>query len=210
MKKIRQLPLLLLAGLSMSIFSCTFIAKEMMGVRSIKTLDDKKHRRFLRKLGAPPGNAYSIDTTYLEFIGMRDTQRTDEKKNHYQPIQALYFGQQEFPGAWFINCYAGGFPNLQWNRGRFFDTFPPTSAAPVDSLVSFTRLFGHAKPLLKGPLPSVGAGQPYTVVLYWNRFMFRQSRRLHDLVRENLEKSAAPYRILYINNDHLFTGLERE
>jgi len=189
----------------------SFIAKELVGFRSCKVLSEKKHKRFLRKLGASYNHAFLIDTNYLNYLHLEDTVYMRlQKKNHAQPIQALYFGHQPYPEAWFINCYAPGFPNLNWNVDNAFSTFPPKSPAPVDSLLSFDQLFGVAKPLAGNALPKYNAEQPYTVAIIWNRFMFKQSKRLNRQVIQNLKNSGVPYRLLYINNDNIFATSEME
>lgn len=214
MRKPVHSSLIIITCMLISLFmfsSCSFIAKELIGIRSFQSLSEKKHKRLLRKMDASYENAFLIDTTYINFLNVEDTSyKRIEKKNHYQPIQAIYFGHQAYPQSWFINCYAPGFPNLNWNVDNAFSTFPPKSPAPVDSLLSFDQLFGLAKPLVGNTPPKYSAEQPYTVAIIWNRFMFKQSKRLNKLVIQNLQNSDVPYRILYINNDNIFADSEIE
>ena len=185
--------------------SCSFIMKTRMGVKKPKVMDEKLHTRYLKKLGAPMNQAYIIDTNYLYFLEFADTLHfRKQKKNHYQPIQALYYGHSQFQEAWFINCFAPGFPHLNWNNENKFGSFPPTTAAPLDSLVSFDRLIAHAQPFKNSIRHTVGKNEPYTVVFFWNRFMKKESKRLHKILLENLKNCPEPYRIIYINNDNIF------
>lgn len=192
--------------------SCSPIVEKMIGVRNVRDLRPKEYRRLLHRMEDNPANAYLIDTNYVnalwEDIGKWDTGTINR---HCQPIQALYYGHGQYPEAWFINCYAPGFPNLDWNRGGLFDTFPPRTAVKPDSLLSFDKLSGlMLMPENQvAPPPENGDGQPYTVVFYWNRFLYRQCRRLHRHLKENLSLHTGPVRIIYLNNDRVFTGLER-
>ncbi len=185
--------------------SCFTIIKLKMGIRDPKVMDEKLHTRYLRKLKAPADLAYLIDTNYVHFLEIKDTLHfRKEKKNHYQSIQAIYYGHNQFQEAWFINCYAYGYPKLNWNINNNFATFPPKTAAPLDSILSFDRLINHAQTFKNHDKQQVGKNEPYTVVFIWNRFMFRETKRLHKLLKENLEKCNKPYRIIYINNDNIF------
>ena len=192
--------------------SCSPIVEKMIGMRKVRDLRPHEYRRLLGRLQANPANAYLIDTTYVNALwdnmGKGDTGAVNR---HCQPIQALYYGHGQYPEAWFINCYAPGFPNLDWNRGGLFDTFPPRTAVRPDSLLSFDKLRGLMLMLefREASPPVTGAGQPYTVVFYWNRFLFRQCRRLHRHLKENLSLHPEPVRIVYVNNDRVFTGLEK-
>lgn len=191
--------------------SCITLIKLKMGIRDPKVMDEKLHGRYLRKLKAPTNQAYLIDTNYVNFLEIKDTLLfRKEKKNHYQVIQALYYGHNQFQEAWFINCYAPGYPKLNWNIDNNFATFPPKTAAPLDTLLSFDRLINHAEAFKNHEKEKVGKNEPYTVVFIWNRFMIRETKRLHKLVKENLQKCNEPYRIIYINNDNIFAQSEME
>jgi hypothetical protein len=187
--------------------SCQKTVSLLVGFRQPRVLSEREHIRFLEKLNADPSCAYTIDSSYFSMLGMEDTVNfLAEKKNHYQPIQALYYGHGQQPESWFINCYTQGFPNLKWNADGQFNSFPPQAPTPLDSLVSFEDLMAHAKPFENRSSNALLAGsdQPYTVVVFWNRMMFRQCKRLNRLVQDNLKKTGRPYRLLYINNDRLF------
>lgn len=197
------LGLLLMTGMT----SCQMTFSMLIGFREPRVLSEKEHLRFLRKLDANPGQAYLIDSAYYDFLNIDDTLNfRAEKKNHYQPIQTLYYGHGNQPESWIINCYTQGFPNLKWDGDGKFNSFPPKAPTPLDTLVSFDNLMANAKPFNPGSVitPRTGSDQPYTVVMYWNRMMFRQCKRLNKHVQDNLKKTGKPYRLLYINNDGLF------
>jgi hypothetical protein len=185
--------------------SCSFVAKKMTGIKKPKMMNERLHARYLKKFKAPADQAYLIDTNYIGFFELLDTSRfREQKKNHFQAMQALYYGHNQFQEAWFINCYASGFPNLNWNLENNFGTFPPKTAAPLDSLVSFDRLIAHAQPFRNHPRHKVGEREPYTVVFIWSRTFKKQSKRLHKVLIENLKMCNKPYRIIYINNDNIY------
>lgn len=199
---------LMTAALAAMLFmsSCNALMQGMLGYHQPKRLSEKQHARLLKRLPAEQDQSYSLDTGYYYLLNIFDTtEKRLQKKNHYQPIQALYFGHGQYPEAWFINCYAPGFPNLDWAGNGQFSTFPPQSAAPLDSLLSFDALMREANPFnTTDKQPKVAPEEAYTVVLFWNRMMFRQCRRLNRVVKDHLKQSGVPHRILYINNDNLY------
>jgi hypothetical protein len=77
-----------------------------------------------------------------------DTLRFKEQiKNHYQPLQALYYNANGELSRFYVNCYAGGFPQLKWNRNGILNTFPPQHQAPVDSILSLKTLSNFLHPV---------------------------------------------------------------
>ena len=129
---INKLLLLSILGLvTLTSSSCGFLMKTTAGIKNPKIMDEKLHTRYLKKMKAPRDQAYLIDTNYINFLKVNDTLHfREQKKNHYQLIQAIYYGHNQFQEAWFINCYAPGFPHLNWNIENKFATFPPKTAAP--------------------------------------------------------------------------------
>lgn len=209
--KINKLFLVSLLGMiTLTSSSCEFYMKTWLGIKNPKIMDEKLHTQYLKKLKAPADQAYLIDTNYIHFLEVNDTLHfREQKKNHYQPIQAIYYGHNQFQEAWFINCYAPGFPHLNWNIENKFAEFPPQTAAPLDSLVSFDRLITHAQSF-KNPIKhTIGKNEPYTVVFIWNRFMKKESKRLHKILLKNLKMCQEPYRIIYINNDNIYAQSEK-
>lgn len=206
MKKTCFIRTLLICTSAFLISSCNTTIKILYGYRSPKNISEKTHQRLLRKLDAASDNAFMIDSTYLYLLNIQDTVHFRlQKKNHYQPIQALYFGKGRFPESWFINCYAGGFPNLHWDANNNFEVFPPLTAAPLDSILSFDSLCTVLEPQMVSAKLKTGATEPYTIVLFWNRVMFRQCKRLNRLVLSNLRKHPGSGRVIYVNNDKLYS-----
>lgn len=207
--KSSRLLLILFVPLSLLTTSCSFIASEVMGVRHIKPVKPATHKRLLKKLGGNPMQSFVVDTNYIVSLNINDTTKRFQIKNHYQVIQALYFGKNHYPESWFINCYAPGFPNLQWNKNNNFAVFPPTTAAPLDSLISFNDLLKTASPFVpNNPKPTLSSESPYTIVLIWNRFMFKQCKRLYKEIRKNTALTNENVRIIYINNDQIMVQSE--
>jgi hypothetical protein len=64
----------------------------------------------------------------------------------------------------------------------------------------------YLKPIFENSKLSVD-GYDYIVIVYWNRFMGRQSKRLIHFVQENskLQKDKK-VKIIYVNNDNIFAA----
>lgn len=148
-----------------------------------------------------------VDTNFNHFIDSLQQNDSAVAKNHYQPLQAMYFDRHGKMVSFFINCAAGGFPNLKWNRNNVFDTFPPAQQADnlVDSVV-----YSDIQPFL---LPVArqnanDANTDYYVLVFWNKFMGRQSKRLIDIVQENIKLSKDNVKVIFVNTDNFIADME--
>jgi hypothetical protein len=85
-------------------------------------------------------------------------------------------------------------------------TFPPKQQAPLDSVLSLDTQIKYLNLLSQTSKPSVDY-YDYIVIVYWNRFMGRQSKRLIHFVQENskLEKEKK-VKIIYANNDNIYAA----
>jgi hypothetical protein len=82
--------------------------------------------------------------------------------------------------------------------------FPPKQQAPVDSIVPFEIQKKYLKPLTQSAEFS-SDNYDYVVVVYWNRFMGRQSKRLIRFVQDNCKlEPKRKIKILYANTDNIF------
>lgn len=200
----KQVTFFLLLACSLSITSCM----RMYGIKTLKSLPTNAIVKQANKYHIPSGNSYALDSNYRKFLASFDTSLYAEQiNNHAQPLQALYYNQQGQLVSFQINCYAGGFPNLNWNRDENFQVFPPKQQAPVDSLLSLTTLLQHLQPLPgSNPISThMNQSNSYTLVVCWSRFMGRQSERFLQLIQENhrtFAPSSTP--ILYVNTDNFF------
>jgi hypothetical protein len=165
------------------------------------------HPRNRRKYRIPHGQIFVLDTAYKTFIRKISGQNKTLAKNHLQPLQLLYFNKSGELISYFINCNAGGFPNLKWNRNGMLDSFPPASQTTPDALFSFHDLLKFIKtPDGKKPNPKEFSHATYKTVVFWSVFMGRQSKRLIHQAEENYkltnDKSA---KLIFVNTDDLFT-----
>jgi hypothetical protein len=192
--------------LSITLTSCSKMIFRLYGMKNIKEVDDKTILRYAKRYQIPLKNIYQLDTAYFSFLFSLDSAKYETQiKNHYQPLQALYYENNGYLQSFHTNCYTGGFPNLKWNREEIFDTFLPEPRAPVDSIVSLQKLLNYLIPLQETQDFSIDSFD-YIVVIHWNRFMGRQSKRLIQLVQENVKLSGnKTVEILYVNNDNIFT-----
>jgi len=203
------LTLILVLGLT----SCSSIIQGLYGIKNAKELNDQTIIRYSEKYNIPLIDNYKLDTAYLTFLSSLDSTNFKEQiKNHYQPLQVLYYNKTGQLESFQINCYAGGFPNLDWNRDHVFTTFPPQKQAPTDSIISLDLQLKYINPLSQTSTFSI-ENYEYIVFVYWNRLMGRQSKRLIQFVQENY-KLAKDYKvkIIYVNTDNIFalTDIEKK
>ncbi len=192
---------------SFGLTSCSSIFTRLYGIKKIKPVDEKTIVRYAKKFNFRDVDSYELDTAYFSYLFSLDsTKYKTQIKNHYQPLQALYYDNSGHLISFQMNCYAGGFPNLKWDRNEILTTFPPKQQATIDSIVSLDKQIKYLKPLSQTSKFYVD-NYDYIVIVYWNRFMGRQSKRLIHFVQENskLEKEKK-VKIIYANTDNIFAG----
>ena len=189
------------------------------GIRKPKEISEKKIIKYSKRLDIPRDEIYELDTTYFSFLSSFqlmtiDSLMTDsltrieikhQVKNHYQPLQALYFNKSGKLESFQINCYAGGFPNLNWDRDSILTTFPPKLQAPIDTLVSDSILISFLQPISNSQEIRLGV-YDYVVYVFWSKFMGRQNKRFINFIQENSKLTKEKnVRVIYINLDNAFT-----
>lgn len=204
MKLLKNRIILLIIACS-TLTSCSKVMLGLYGMKSIKEVGETTILKYGKKYNIPNQDSYRIDTAYFSFLFSIDTTRYKSQiKNHYQPLQALYYDNKGNLQSFQVNCYAGGFPNLQWDRDSIFSVFVPKQQAPLDSIVPLETQMKYLFPLSQTEKISVEE-YDYIIVVYWNRFMGRQSKRLIKFVQENAKLSKdKKIKIIYANNDNLF------
>lgn len=115
---------------------------KMMGLKKLKPLPETAISKTAATFGIPAADSYFLDSSSLGILKAIHTGNPRVLNDHLQPLQAIYYSAKnsfQFPDSWQINCYAGGFPNLNWNRDGRMEQFPPAQQAPLDSLLSLKK-----------------------------------------------------------------------
>jgi len=187
--------------------SCSAIIQGLYGIKNSRTVDERTILRYSEKYAIPAADSYELEPSYISFLSsLNNVRYAEQSKNHYQPLQALYYDKEGQLKSFQVNCFAGGFPNLKWDRNETFTTFPPKNQAPIDSIVLLDTQLKYLKPLSQTKLHSAD-GYDYIVIVYWSRFMGRQSKRLIRYVQENSKlASTKKVKVLYANTDNIFGG----
>ena len=197
----------LLLSLLLSLSSCTPLVLRTMGMKKPHVPTDEEFYRFGEKWNMSIYFQQTLLPSYIDEIEKIDSINPKLAKDLLQPIQAMYFDASGKLISYHINCYAGGYPNLNWNRNGNFDVFPAKTQAPCDSLMTLSWLLAHLKPV---EYPCVKMKDlDYTVVVFWSRWTGRQSRHLVEYVQKNLKLASKETRIqiMYVNTDEVFTKL---
>lgn len=186
---------------------CSSIFTGLYGIKKIKTVEEKTIVRYAKKYDVPSGDSYELDTSYFSYLHSLDTTKYKSQiKNHSQPLQALYYDKSGYLKSFQVNCYAGGFPNLKWNRNEIMATFPPKQQASVDSIVPLETQMKYLNPPSQTAKLSID-NYDYIVIVYWNRFMGRQSKRLIRSVQDNSKlETDKKVKVIYANTDNVFAG----
>ncbi len=198
----------LFISLSIFVMNCGGLFLKMYGMKKFRPLSNAEIRECQSDFGVDVNASYVLDTAkYFAFLRTIDTnQFALAQKNHAQPLQALYFNTEGKLICWYVNCYAGGFPNLKWDRiDTAFNSYPPSQQAPLDTFLRLDKMFTYMTDVDSSwtlLAPYVGG----TVIVFWNRWMGRQSKRLIELVKKN--DPGEHVQVYYVNNDNLYAGME--
>lgn len=205
--KRRTLILSIFSLIFFGLISCSSIFTGIYGMKKTKAIDENTVAKFAKKYDVPAADSYELDTAYFSYLFSLDTaQFKQELKNHSQPLQALYYDNSGQLKSFQVNCYTGGFPNLRWDRDDIMTTFPPKQQAPIDSIVPLETHLKYLKPLSETKTIQTD-NYDYIVIVHWNRFMGRQSKRLIRIVQDNSELvTDKKVKIIYANTDNLFVN----
>lgn len=191
----------------MALNSC-YPIMAIYGIKTPKRINQKQIEQISKRFELPPADVFELDTNFYSFLNFYDTTIFKLSiKNHKQPLQALYFNENAKLTSYQINCYAGGFPNINWERDSIFSAFPPKQQAPIDTLVSVYAQIKFLKPLTHSEKIQLDNDE-YLVFVYWSKFMGRQTKRFLKLIEKNKSFSLnEKIRVIYINNDNSFVDI---
>lgn len=186
------------------------LLKAVSGVNEAKSLTESQIIKFSRHLKIPSSDNFELDTSYVDFLYSLDSTRFAEQiKNHYQPLQALYFDKSGQLAKFYINCYAGGFPVLKWNCGGNLKSFPPSDQAPVDCLLTLSTQIKFLKNIDNATIDNL-QNFDYVIFIYWNHFMQRHSRHLVHSIQKNCALATSySIKIIFVNNDNVFALFDK-
>ncbi len=191
-----------MAVLLLLLSSCEPLILGAYGIKKYKEIKEVEILKYAAKFHIPVEDVYLLDTSFLGYV--RKFESDERYANHFQPLQALYFDKQGQLVSYQVNCYAGGFPNLKWNRNDNFGTFPPKQQAPLDSIVNLEKQMQFLQKLVQTK-PFLAKDYNYVVVVFWSRVMGRQSKRLIRFVQENAKlATGGKVKVVYVNVDGIF------
>lgn len=177
----------------------------IIGIKEPKSVNENVIFHYSENFNIPKTDCYELDTSFVSYLLSLDIAKYKTQiKNHYQPLQVLYFDRSGQMVSFQVNCYAGGFPNLKWERDNTLSTFPPKQQAPIDSILPLAEQLKYLRPLSK-TTELASDKYDYIIVVYWSKFMGRQSKRLIRFVQGNCKLSRGKQvKIIYANNDNIF------
>ena len=200
----------------MALSSCSSL---LVSIYGIKSTQDKYSKEDIQKIalsyGIKSDESFFLQNSYIDYfdsIGLIyghnwrtcDTSQISRQfKNHFQPLQILFFNKSGKLVSFQNNCYYGGFPNFKWNRNHALDYIPAKGVVPLDSLITYDELIHFVTNIEdRHPYSITLINQEYSVVVFWTTFMGRQSKRLiHTINKKYIQKNDLNISALYINAD---------
>ncbi len=194
-----------------SLQSCSSLMLGVMGIKKPMAMAPEEILVQGEKYGIPRSDSYEMDSSFFSVALTLDTIRYGkDQKNLTQPLQALYFDASGRLISYSVNCSVGGFPNLKWNRYGAFNQFPAAKSVELDTMNTMNNHLLHINPLNNAPFPDLRT-YDYIVLVYWCRFMGRQSKRLVRLVQDNVRLAEGKsVMVLYVNTDNFWVETELE
>ena len=144
--------------------SCSRTLLKLYGIKATYTIvDDKNLVQLSPKYDIPLEDWYELDFSYYDFILSFDKDiYIEEKNNHLQPLQALYFNSEGKLISYHVNCDMGGVPNL-----NIFNTFLPNIQTKLDTIISLETLSLYLIPTVYSESFS-HLNYDYIVVVIWS------------------------------------------
>ncbi len=187
----------------LSIFILTTSCASLVGIKSPKPLSKEQIVEVQKSLEIPDSVSYFINESFDD--ALKSCSQV-EKKNHIQPLQISFYTNNKLNSS-FINCYASGFPLLNWNPKGNMDSFPPKTLAPIDDCLSLSKHLSLITPVEKSATLNDTKLNSYknVVVIHWNNFMLKQTKHMLSTFRNAYkDKLPANALIIYVNNDNYF------
>lgn len=185
--------------------SCEALLMSTYGFKKSRIYSSVEIEAEEQKFDIPQEASYRLDTIYLHFI---EKEIKDKKVQgyHYQPLQVFYFDKKDSLVSYYVNCNAGGFPNLKWNfldkeKKKSLAHFPPSSQTPIKTPLTYTKLLSVLK---KTKHTQKHRETDYKVIIFWNVMMGRQNRRLIRTIKKNVALHPNEVSVYYVNNDAIY------
>lgn len=180
-----------------SLSSCTSIFYGIYGIKEPKVIAQHQLTKTASKrFNIDTKNLIILDSSYKLFCTNNYLPDTSSFNLALQPLQLRIYKNDTLV-AFQANCNVGGFPNLNWERDRYFNTIPATHHTLKNA------------PLLKNELLAMRSALPpsenYVVLVFYTNFMHRQSKRLIKFA-ERLQQlhPDKKFRYMYVNGEEIF------
>ncbi|MFN2261161.1 MAG: hypothetical protein ABR595_03750 [Psychroflexus sp.] len=196
--------------LMISISSCSKMITGIYGMKTPEEMDSNSILEYAEKYDIPTEEVYEVKKAYyVDLFTKYNTEKYEEEfKNRSQVLQVSYYNTEDGLESFHSFCNTSGFPNKRWNKTGNFDEFIPGQQAKLDQLFPLNDLLEYFKPLENTEKLNPSA-YDYVVVVFWSKFMGRQSKRLIKTVQKNIKLAKNDdVKVIYVNNDNVASGIE--
>ncbi|MEP7195409.1 MAG: hypothetical protein ABI851_02750 [Saprospiraceae bacterium] len=171
-------------------FSCNYLA----GYKRIYIINQESIKLMCEKYKC--NTCITEDTNYLTRL-KKFFDDTLEIKDMYQPLQAHYY-INGFLQSSFINCSAptNGICNLDWNKNKDFEVFPPRSQVKFKDAISISEY----NILLNIKTEKTDSA----IYLIWTNSFKKNSEELIKVVEINRNKFCKTCKLYLVNFDSIY------
>ena len=173
------------------------------GIKTLKSNDLANIQYFLNKNNYNQYRNFYLKKEYIKYLKQALPNDSLAKKYLLQPLQLVYLDNKNEIVSYHVNCNAGGFPNLKWEREHNFDVFPPKTQTNLNDIsFDFLAIQNHLFEVYAGS-KKINMDSKYKTIVFYSLMLPKQSKKLIDLAIRNslLELNGE---IILINNDNLF------
>lgn len=157
----------------------------------------------------PTSKTFILNTKYIDYIlSMNKIHTAEQLRNHYQPLQAVYYNKQGQLVSFHTNCYAGAYGNdsipLNWNHHKIFEKFPPKTSTPIDSILPLSKHLQYIQTFDRKPIDTAGFAEfDYTIIVHWvKNWKAEEVKSLIKFVTGNSKLAGnKKINLLFVNND---------
>ncbi len=176
----------------------------MYGIKDVKENDSARIEKFITENNYSKYTNMVLQKPYSKFI--RDKFQNDSTLIRYylQPIQALYYNTKDSLISYHVNCNAGGFPNLKWDRNGYFNSYPPKTQTVVDENFVLSDIIPFLKDFKTSNQPTIKEGSNSRIIVIYSLMMERQSKNLIDFIVSNYSVAKETPDLYLVNIDNLY------
>lgn len=151
---------------------------------------------------------YYLDSAFLNVLIDSTKYTKVQVKNTLQPLQVYFVDSLGNDLTYLLNCFYGGFPNINFNKYGELDAFPTESDSSrlVNNVLIKDRV-PYIKNIKTDNQINLTENRKHKILVFYSETMGRQKKRMFKQVNVLFNKyDASVYELIHISLDQLYVG----